>query len=346
MAGRSVPFALVLLILTFAPRDFSEDAIPANTSKPMAMETSRFVYKSDNYDFNRHFSIANDMNRYVVSILQSKNNHKRPPSLSFSVSEPSGALSRHGPIFRLTINGISNDRLVISDDKVKRWVNDKGDQAGYEIQLNFDGVRMALRFFMDSRSPLLFCELSHLDDSIEELKSAVIQVHACVALSKDAKNRWSFKPYAREIVTPKRVIAKMSRTETPLLPDETWLIIRDAIYDGSEAGKGNGPAYLIFDGTKVSKATVKNSVYQPVTLELKPDFGKITMGFWKNAKRFSNSEFADYVKNNDLSPPDTRRATPPHPRARHQGGVSRDGTHIPTPVVESDSIPTDKRSSN
>jgi len=255
--------------------------------------TSMFVYQPDNYDWLRHYAINNDLNSYTLSFLQTKNIRGQPPTFFISVPVPKGGFSR----LWLNVNEISSNSLFVAPEHIADWTDPASGARGYDLRLNFDGVKLLLRFFMRPDSPLLRISVIHLPESIAPLASSTLTLHA--SLNRlEGKAMWDVHSYRRELVTPLRTISDMGKKQHVLSVEENSVILRDLLFDGSGEGKGNGPSYLVFDRGKASCTSAQNDIYQVFTFQLNPDFRQISLGVWKSRARISNSLFAELLSAN------------------------------------------------
>lgn len=269
-------------------------ALMAADGPVTSIKVNRF--KHEHVDLAINYAIANPYATHVIAIQQTKNTDKSPSILAIHAADPNVAIGRHAGLFQLQVNGLSSRVLQISEERIQRWADEKSGAAGCEILLNFDGAKIRIRIFMIPNSPLLQLSLFPSPDSIEPINSIELSTHACIKLNKDPQTRWMVEAYAREVVTPKRVITESKGVL--LDSDENALVMRDRVDDGSDPDKGEGPGYLIFDPSAISKATLTNGVYQQLVLNIKPDFQEVKLGFWRDKKRRSNAEFDEFRKAN------------------------------------------------
>ena len=170
-----------------------------------------------------------------------------------------------------------------------------------EMELNFDGSKFDLIFYMRPDSPVLWGSLNPSTDTIEEPESISIQ-HSCIPsqLAKNGKRVvWTGAPYARQLLTNKRTIEQHPKRKAVLLEKvETSLTFRDATFDGSGDDKGRGPVWMNLNHTELleAKAYICSNWTAWLELKLKPDFKEHKFAFWQQNPRISNADFEQKLK--------------------------------------------------
>ena len=147
--------------------------------------------------------------------------------------------------FGLKVNGIAMDRLESTDMSSQVWDGTDGAR-GLEAKLNFDGARVALRFYLRPERPFLYCEIEH-DRKSDRMTSAVVRFTTLPSHFIVGK----FHGYRREIRTARALYGAKPSVRHPLIKEDQYIIFQDADFDGTTdaSGKrrGNGPSVLLPD---------------------------------------------------------------------------------------------------
>ena len=258
---------------------------------------------ADRLDFGEHIAIANDHNFYGLDYAQWKADGKAFPCAQFWLLEPRMHAGFSRPVldfFKMTVNGIAENRLQPKKEDLKLWEED--GRAGCDIAMNFDGAKLIVRWCMRPGSPLLLGRVRMAPDTLEPAKSVKISFTMMLSdLAKDANGnvRWE-SAYDRQALSPARLIRQDARP-IPLTPADRYLIFQDGKYDGSGEGKGSGPCYLTFDYREVMAANLRmgNCVFTNLDVELKPGFKEFNFGLWQQKNDISNAAFMEKFKGDE-----------------------------------------------
>ena len=196
-------------------------------------------------------------------------------------------------MLNLQVNGISVYDLEPKEIKVFQ----EAKQAGIDVEYNFNGARMTLRFFMDDISPVLHVEMI---PSPKNKPGAVktLQLNFGVDPSISGKPNGSYK---RELLSPAKKYD--NRGWTDLSPKDTYLVMYDTKYGyGKDNPKSQSPVYLKLDFSSLEKARIHYGPASAISFQLtyKPDCPKIALDILELRKQLTNQEFLDYLAEKNL----------------------------------------------
>jgi len=274
----------------------AESPVRASLSKP-------WVWGVEKLSFRRHVQIANQHNFYRLDLVQWQAEKNQPPKINFWLHEPKAYGNFSRPImdfFQLQVNGISERQLYIHDETLRLWEN-SDNSAGADIQLNFNGAKLLLRWFMRPGSALLHGLISVAPDSSTVIKDIMVKLQFMPsAIAKDDNGKVLYgNAYARQAITPLRLLQQNKQAQV-LQPEDAYLILQDTIFDGSSEGKGAGPCYISFDyqGVQQARLNMDNSWLCSLIIELDPAFKSFHFALWQHKNSFSNQEFQQYFTEN------------------------------------------------
>ena len=254
------------------------------------------VYQPQKYAFAQAATIHNAQNKYSFIIVQSKPAGEKPPRTQFWLSAGPFGFCNLVNFLKITVNGISCVNITPKIEDFVPWQEKK--LAGCEAKFNFDGAKVILRFWMRQDSPVFWGSLRPAPDSLEEIKSAQVDLTAIVSmLAKENKKVVWTKVYEREAVTPARTLAQRQKI-WELTPQDTYLVLQDKKFDGSSAEKGQGPVMILLDHESVNQAKLflRSNWTTTLSIVLKPGFRNFEFGLWQQENRISNAEFAEKLK--------------------------------------------------
>ncbi|MBE6372859.1 MAG: hypothetical protein E7055_12410 [Lentisphaerae bacterium] len=272
-------------------------SLSAAENMPVGVKVGKtHVYRPQSYSFAQAATIYNAQNKYRFIIVQSKPSGEKPPRMQFWLSAGPFGFCNLVNFLHLTVNGISCARITPRIEDFVPWK--EGDLAGCEAKFNFDGAKVILRFWMRPDSPVLWGSIRPAPDRLEEIKSAQVSFTAIVShlAMKNKKVLWD-KVYEREAVTPARTLEQRQKI-WELTPEDTYLVLQDKKFDGSAAGKGQGPVMILLDhgSIKQAKLILRNSWTTSLSIALKPDFKNYEFGLWQQEPRISNTAFAEKLE--------------------------------------------------
>ncbi len=255
----------------------------------------------DQLAFREQITLSNDHNYYAITIAQWKPKEKQEPQTQFWLFEPrmSGGFSRPVMDFvRLEVNGISEIKLQPKKEDIRTW--QKEDLAGADLILNYDGAKVVMSWYLRSGSPVLWCTLKPAPDTLEPVKSIRLKISMVPSkLAKDAKGGvvWS-GGYKRQALTPARLI-EQSAEGILLTKSDSWLILQDEIFDGSDKDKGDGPCIIIpgYENAVSSVLDLRNSWINALNIQIQPDFKEFKFGLWQQKNPITNAVAEKLVKN-------------------------------------------------
>ncbi len=256
----------------------------AEAPSPIAVtQTKR--YQFPNTEYQQSYAISNAFWNYEICFLTTKNTEKTPPVFQMQ------SMARPFPrILDLKVNGISSRNVLFDRQSLKTWNDPAGDRGGCEFTLNFNGAKVNVRVFMESKSRLLFVRVAPSPDTLEPIKEISVSTYAFINYIKTPGKGWDPGAYGREFVTSRQECRTPSNKGITLSPEETSILFRDSAF-------GKLPGYLLFERKNVLKTTFVNGVYQTVVFDLKPDFQEFTFGIWGSVKQdFTNQEFEKLLK--------------------------------------------------
>ena len=288
---------LFLAIVLNCGRTFAaEERVHAEFTKPWVWGVERLA-------FRRHVEIAGPHNFYRLDLVQWQAEKNKVPAINFWLHEPRGYGNFSRPVgdfFQLTVNGISEKGLHLTEESVRLDRQPDGS-AGCEILLNYDGARFSLRWYMHPASALLHCRIRPLAGSLSAVESARVTLKFVPStLRKNAENKVLYdKAYARQAISSVRVL---QQTPQPLVltAEDRYLILQDQILDGTAENKGGGPCFLSLDFASVKQAVLKmpNAWMCSLTIDLKPDFTEFHFALWQHKNVFTNAAVQKYFSEN------------------------------------------------
>lgn len=262
---------------------------------PEAKEVNRTYHKHHKtYDQGKYYQISRDDMAYLIYFQWVKATQNKDGQVLIGLPEPSfwSGFNRRG-MFNLQVNGISVYDLEPKEIKVFQ----EEKQAGIEVEYNFSGARMNLRFFMDDVSPVLHVEMipspKNKPGAVRTLKLAF-----GVDPSITGKPNGSYK---RELLSPVKKYDK--RGWTDLSPKDEYLVMYDTKYGfGKENPKSQSPVYLKLDFTGLEKGRIHYGPASSISFQLtyKPDCPKIALDILETRKQMTNQEFFDYLAEKKL----------------------------------------------
>ena len=276
--------------------------VAGHAESAVTTEVGTFTpYRPERFCFARHAIIGNPLNYYSLAVVQTKGNSEKPQENAFSLSS-GNRFSFSGPtedFLKMTVNGFAMKFVNVSEDMFSEWKEE--GRGGVDMKINFDGAKIIFRWHMRGDSPVLWCTVSPAPDGIEPVKSATLKlswIQSAIAYTPERQTLWE-NAYAREAVTATRTMTQKSGNQE-LAPDDRYLILRDAIFDGSTPEKGVGPCFIVLDFKEVDKAflTMGNTVWGNLAVELKPGFSSFTFGLWQHKVPRSNAAFMEQFEKN------------------------------------------------
>jgi len=272
-------------------------SLSAAENMPVGVKVGKtHVYQPQKYAFAQAAAIHNAQNKYSFIIVQSKPAGEKPPRTQFWLSAGPFGFCPLVNFLKITVNGISYSKITPKTEDFVPWK--EGDLAGCEAKFNFDGAKVILRFWMRPDSPVLRGSLRPAPDSLEEIKSAEVDLTAIVStLARENKKVLWNKVYEREAVTPARTLAQRQKI-WELTPEDTYLVLQDKKFDGSSAEKGDGPVMILLDhgSIKQAKLLLRSNWTTTLSIVLKPGFKNFEFGLWQQETRISNAAFAEKLK--------------------------------------------------
>ena len=251
----------------------------------------------NNVSFNSQAQLVGDKNFYHLNLLQSKPDKKGQTKTVFHLSAPRQEWNfGRAPVnfLSLKVNGISLNQLEPQSEHVTSWK--KGDRAGARYVLNFDGAKIFMDASVKKGSPLLFLTFSQPEKQLEPIRSKVnINMVAIVSrlLTKKNITIWG-GVYNRQAQSATRLITQQ-KAPIQLTPADKYLILSDAVLDGSGKGveKGVGPCMVVFDLQDGMTGTLKMANNWSTHLEfaLPANFKEFKCAIFMQKNVVSNAEF-------------------------------------------------------
>ena len=252
---------------------------------------------ANNLSFNEQAKITGDKNFYYLNFLQSKPDKYGQKTTFINLSAPREYWNfGRAPInfLSLKVNRISLREIEPQPKCVNAWT--KGDRAGAEFVLNFDGAKIILNASMKKGSPLLFLSFTQPVKQLEPIKSKV-QIEFGVVISRLlTKNKTTIWEgvYGRQALTASREL-KQRKAPFQLNRQDKYLIFSDSILDGTGKGdeKGVGPCLLVFDLENGMAGTLKmqNRWHSSIVFFLPPDFKEFRCAIFMQKNKISNADF-------------------------------------------------------
>ena len=219
-------------------------------------------------------TLSNPLATYSLGILRLDGRGNVPwmnrSSLSGGIDSKCG-FGVWSDLLTLTVNGVSSNALLPGEPI--RWSD--GKAAGYDIPLNFNGVRYFLRVYLRPDSKWLQGELRLDPSSPEKPRQLSLSVQAIPSFIE---------------TKPKPRYTGYARTLTDL--GDGALLIGDRDYDGSGEGKGCGPCAFRIDPKAVRKLAKKAGDGSNVQLdyELDPAQTVIRFAWWDDREHRHTAE--------------------------------------------------------
>ena len=251
----------------------------------------------NNLSFNTQAQLVGDKNFYHLNLLQDKPNKKGQTKTYFHLSAPRQEWNfGRAPVnfLSLKVNGISLSDLEPQSEHVTSWK--KGDCAGAKFVLNFDGAKIIMDAFVKKGSPLLFLTFSQPEKQIEPIRTKVnIKFSAIVSrlLTKNNITIWG-GVYNRQAQSAARSVTQQ-KAPIKLTPADKYLILSDAVLDGSGKGleKGVGPCLIAFDLQEGMSGVLKmqNSWSTYIEFDLPANFKEFKCAVFMQKNVVSNADF-------------------------------------------------------
>lgn len=250
------------------------------------------VYQQEKYALSEQAAMANALNQYTFTLVQSKPSGNTPPRTQFWLSAEHFGFSPLVNFLKINVNGIPNANLSPAAKDLTLW--QEKNLSGCETKLNFDGVKLILRLYMRPDSPVLWGSIRPDSNSLEPLKSMTVTFTALVStLVRDDKKTpiWG-GVYQRMAITPKRTL-EQRRNVWELAPEENSVILQDKKFDGSSADKGQGPVLILlsYDGVAKAELALRDEWITSLNIVLNPDFKVFRFGLWQRKNAISNQDF-------------------------------------------------------
>ena len=276
-------------VLAFACGSFAE--------APKAENVQRTYHKHHKtYGPGKYYQISRENMSYLIYFQWVQATQKTDQQVLIGLPEPSfwSGFNRRG-MLNLQVNGIS----IYDLEPKEITVFNEPKQAGINVEYNFSGARMNLRFFMDDAQPLLHVEIT---PSPKNKPGAVkkLQLDFAVDPSMTGKPHGTYK---RELLSPVKKYDKQGWTD--LGPQDTWLVMYDTKYGYTkENPKAQSPVFLRMDTSVFEKARVHYGNASAISFRLtcKPESPKISLDILETRKQMTNQEFIDYLSGLKLIP--------------------------------------------
>ena len=242
--------------------------------------------------FNSQIQLVGNKNYYFLNLLQGRPDKQ---GQTRSVINLSGRMNfGNDPInfLNMKVNGIALNRIEHQMKNIRTWK--KGNAAGSEVALNFDGAKILMNTYVKEDSPLLYFTFTQPEKQLEPIRGKVsISFSAVVSRFLIQKGRSIFSnAYNREALTAVRKL-KQQKKPFPLTAQDAYLIFSDAVLDGSGKEKGIGPCLLVFE----LKDGITGSLHMPnswitrTEFSLPADFKEFKCALFMQKGAISNSAF-------------------------------------------------------
>jgi len=257
---------------------------------PEAKEVQRTYHKHHKtYGQGKYYQISRENMSYLIYFQWVQATQKNDQQVLIGLPEPSfwSGFNRRG-MLNLQVNDIS----IYDLEPKEITVFNEAKQAGINVEYNFSGARMNLRFFMDDAQPLLHVEIT---PSPKNKPGAVrkLQLDFSVDPSITGKPHGTYK---RELLSPARKFDRQGWAD--LGPQDTSLVMYDTKYGYTKDNpKAQSPVFLRLDPSVFEKARVHYGNASAISFRLtcKPDSPKIALDILETRKQMTNQEFMNYL---------------------------------------------------
>jgi len=249
--------------------------------------------------YNRSALLMGDRNCYGINYLVNRPNGKDPAKTFINLVEPrirAGWGREPQNFFGLEVNGKALASTMPGKDAFKTSVTE--NEATAEMIADYDGCVMSVTATVRKGSPLLFLKVRHAAG--RKVESCRLSLH-CVPSELNANVGRKDQPHARELITAERTVKGPSAhgermAPVELVDQDRYVILQDAVLDGTGYEKGFGPSLLTLPpklSSLVSSAKVQLTTSYGVStvFELKPTCKEFEVGLLQVNERVPNADF-------------------------------------------------------
>jgi len=283
-----------ILLLSLSPLITADEG---QTNNPAAAQVQLSHHlSSKTYGKAEYYRLSNKANMYVIYYQWVKPSPTSESRFMIGLPDPVFWYGYENRGFMdITINGISSSSVEPLSTKV--W--NESEKAGIDTLFNFDGVKLTLRFYMRSDSPVLWGEIIPEMKTMSEsdLKQMRISFHCKPSMVVGGQLKGI---YERELVMPGRTLSQQIPSRWhPLTPTDKYIIFTDLKFQPSEKDtKSQGPCFLTMDWTGLNSGKVwfGNEYAAHAELTINPNAEKFSFGLFESKKRYTNRDFIEMVK--------------------------------------------------
>ena len=258
---------------------------------PVKAQLIRYpVYAPQTVENYQAVCIQNDMNRYVIKLVETKPQGEKPGSFQIRLREPTVFFSFSRPIndfLEIKVGTLSIRKLSPNLDAISFWNREK--EAGFTLPLNFSGKKHLLSFSMKEDSPILWSKLTAPEDSSDQMEITVQAVPSALIVGQ-------WKGYSRFAKTARKEIRGAGKF--PLKAEDQYVILSD---DDLAVGKkldkkgtAVGPCLIAWkpDNTSASIESLDQYIVK-FHLQAKK---QIEFGLWESKRKYTDPEFKNYFE--------------------------------------------------
>lgn len=248
------------------------------------------VYAPQTVENYRAVCIQNDMNRYVIKLVETKPQGEKPGSFQIRLREPTVFFSFSRPIndfLQIKVGNLSLQKLSPNLDAISFWNREK--EAGFTLPLNFNGKKYLLSFSMKEEFPILWSKLTPPEDSSDQMEITIQSVPSALIVGQ-------WKGYSRFAKTAQKEIRGAGKFA--LTAEDRYVILSD---DDLAVGKkldkkgtAIGPCLIAWKSDSTSAAI--ESLEQYIVKFHLQSKKQIEFGLWESKRKYTDAEFNNYFE--------------------------------------------------
>lgn len=248
------------------------------------------VYAPQTVENYRAVCIQNDLNRYVIKLVETKPQGENPGKFQIRLREPSPFFNFSRPIndfLQIKVGSLPLHKLSPNLDAISFWNREK--ESGFTLPLNFNGKKYSLSFSMREDSPVLWARFTAPKDFSEQMEITLQAVPSALIVGQ-----WI--GYSRFAKTARKEIRGAGKF--PLNAEDLYVILSD---DDLAVGKkldkkgtAVGPCLIVWKSDDTSASV--EGLNQYIVKFLLQAQKQIEFGIWESKRKFTDAEFNNYFE--------------------------------------------------
>ncbi len=277
--SRVAIIVLALLLASLAP------------GNPEASFVEAPIYRAERVLFSRQVRLRNRQGQYRLDFVQLRPQGNRGAIFQIYLREPTVYYSFSRPLdsfLDLQVNGIALKWLEPRTESFSCW--QRGEQAGVDLALNFDGARVLLSFCMRRDSPVLWAKVT--PQAGGTVRTAQLSLFAVPSGMVPGQLSEGYQRIA--------IHAEGQREQG----DEAWvlpagidyLVLTDEALEPGQREGTIGPCYVVFDATAAERGLLEMRNSYRLTLTFQLDPSKVfAFGVWESSRPYANADFLELL---------------------------------------------------